>query len=200
MLSENWTKSTPAPKNIALAALVLMGAIAIYNRVVAPHANYLLAAQRYESVAGKLTRKNQVITNNVTVKKKRLKGLEERLEQMRTNLFEPIEAKEFFSDIEVMSEGANCTIYSLDISQTRAALKAERSGAKEYITATHATLSVVGSYRNIVELMNKLQGSPRQVWIDSVSIKPISDSSNQLKCDITITVYVIQNKERRPYD
>ena len=195
MLSKNWTKSTPAPRNIAFAALVLMGAIAVYNRVVAPHANYVLAAQRYESVANKLTRKNQAIIDNVKIKGKKLEGLEEKLEQMRTNLFEPIEAKEFFSDIEVMSEGANCTIYSLDVSQTRSALKAERSGARGYITANHAKLSVVGSYRSIVVLMNKLQGSPRQVWINSVSIKPISDSSEQLKCDITIVIYTTEEKE-----
>ncbi len=194
MLSKKWTKSRPSPRNLAFAALVLMGAIAVYNRVVAPHANYVLAAQRYESVADKLTRKKQAIINNVKIKKKELEGLEEKLEQMRTNLFEPIEAKEFFSDIEVMSEGANCTIYSLDVSQTRSALKAERSGARGYTTANHAKLSVVGSYRNMVVLMNKLQGSPRQVWIDSVSIKPISDSSNQLKCDISIVIYTTEEK------
>lgn len=194
MLSKNWTKSTPAPRNIAFAALVLMGAIAVYNRVVAPHANYVLAAQRYESVANKLTRKNQAIIDDMKIKGKKLEGLEEKLEQMRTNLFEPIEAKEFFSDIEVMSEGANCTIYSLDVSQTRSALKAERSGARGYITANHAKLSVVGSYRSIVVLMNKLQGSPRQVWINSVSIKPISDSSEQLKCDISIVIYTTEEK------
>jgi len=194
MLSKNWTKLTPSPRNIAFAAFVLMGTIAVYNRVVAPHANYVLAAQRYESVADKLTKENQAIIDNVKIKKKKLEGLEEKLEQMRTNLFEPIEAKEFFSDIEVMSEGANCTIYSLDISQRRSALKAERSGARGYITSNHAKLSVVGSYRNIVVLMNKLQGSPRQVWIDSVSIKPISDSSEQLKCDITIVIYTTEEK------
>ncbi|GAI41924.1 unnamed protein product, partial [marine sediment metagenome] len=74
------------------------------------------------------------------------------------------------------------------------ALKAERSGARDYITANHAKLSVVGSYRSIVMLMNKLQGSPRQVWIDSVSIKPISDSSEQLKCDISIVIYTTEEK------
>ena len=194
MLSKNWTKSTPAPRNIAFAALVLMGAIAVYNRVVAPHANYVLAAQRYESVANKLTTKKQAIIDDMKIKKEQLEELEEKLKQMRTSLFEPIEAKEFFSDIEVMSEGANCTIYSLDVSQTRSALKAERSGARVYITSNHAKLSVVGSYRNIVVLMNKLQGRPRQVWIDSVSIKPISDSSEQLKCDITIVIYTTEEK------
>ena len=194
MLSKNWTKSTPSPRNIAFAALVLMGAIAVYNRVVAPHANYVLAAQRYESVANKLIRKKQAIIDDVKIKKNELEGLEEKLEQMRTNLFEPIEAKEFFSDIEVMSESANCIIYSLDVSQTRSALKAERSGARGYITANHAKLSVVGSYRSIVMLMNKLQGSPRQVWIDSVSIGPISNSSEQLKCDITIVIYTTEEK------
>ena len=67
MLSKNWTKLTPSPRNIAFAALVLMGAIAVYNRVVAPHANYVLAAQRYESVANKLTKKNQANINNVKI-------------------------------------------------------------------------------------------------------------------------------------
>jgi len=54
-----------------LAALVLIGVIAVYNWLVVPHRNYLLAAQKYESAAGNLARKNRVIAKNMKVKTKK---------------------------------------------------------------------------------------------------------------------------------
>lgn len=193
MLSKNWTKLTPSPRNIAFAALVLMGAIAVYNRVVAPHANYVLAAQRYESVANKLIRKKQAIIDDMKIKKNELEGLEEKLEQMRTNLFEPIEAKEFFSDIEVMSGEANCIIYSLNFPPIDSALKGELPETSSHITAERANLSVVGNYKNIITLINRLQDRLEQVSIDSVSIEPIEGNFDQLKCDIALMIYVMHN-------
>jgi len=200
MLLENWTKSARSSKNVVLAALALIGIIAVYNWIVAPHANYLMAAQRYKSAIDALARKNEIISKDVTVKRKELEELQDEFEQVHTSLFDPIGAKEFFSDIEVMAEDTNCIIHSLNVSQTGSALKADQSKASNYITANHATLSVVGNYRNIVALMSKLQGRSEQVRVDSVSIKLIGDNSNQLKCDVTITVYVMQNKESHHHD
>ena len=200
MLLEKWTKSARSSKNVMLAALVLIGMIAVYNWIVVPHANYLIAAQRHKSVIDVLAKKNEIISKDVIVKRKELEELQGELEQVRISLFDPIGAKEFFSDIEDMAEDTDCIIHSLDVSQARSALKADRSKASSYITANRATLSVVGNYRNIVALMSKLQDRLEQVQIDSVSIKLISSNSNQLKCDITITVYVIQNKESPPHD
>ncbi len=200
MLLENWTKSARSSKNVVLAALALIGVIAVYNWIVAPHANYLMAAQRYKSAIDVLAKKNEIISKNVIVKKKELEKLQDEFEQVHTSLFDPIGAKEFFSDIEVMAEDTNCIIHSLNVSQTGPARKADQSKASSYIAANHATLSVVGNYRNIVALMSKLQGRLEQVRIDSASIKLIGSNSNRLKCDITITVYIMQNKEEHAYD
>lgn len=198
MLLKNWTKSTRSSRNVMLAALVLIGAITVYNWIVAPHANYLLAAQRHASVIGELAKKNRIINNNVAIKNKKLKELQEKFSQVHTALFDPIEAKEFFSDIQAVSEEANCVIQSLNFLQTDSALKAKRSKAGSYITVNRATLSVVGSYKNIIALMNKLQDRLRQVWIDSISIKSIRNNPDQLECDVIITVYAIQNEEMLP--
>lgn len=195
MLSKNWTKSTYSSRNVMLAALVLIGAIAVYNWIVAPHRNYLLAAQRYESAAGNLLKKNQTIINNITIKKKKLEELREKSKRIHTKLFDPIEAREFFSNIQGISEETNCIISSLNFSQTDSALDAKRSKAGSYITAKRVTLSVVGNYRNIVALMNKLQDCLKQVRIDSVSIRSISNNPEQLKCDMTITIYTVQDRE-----
>lgn len=200
MLLGNWTKSARSSKNVVLAALALIGIIAVYNWIVAPHANYLMAAQRYKSVTDVLAKKNEIISKDVIVKRKELEESQDEFEQVRTSLFDPIGAKEFFSDIEVMAEDTNCIVRSLNVSQTGSALKAGQSKASSYITANRATLSVVGNYGNIVALMSKMQDRLEQVRIDSISIKLISSDSNQLKCDMTITVYVIWNEEEQTDD
>jgi len=77
MLLDNLTKSTRSSKNVALVTLILIGVIAVYNWLVAPHRNYLLAAQKYESTAGNLAKKNQIIAKKVKNKTKELDRLQE---------------------------------------------------------------------------------------------------------------------------
>jgi hypothetical protein len=200
MLLGNWTKSARFSGNAVFVALVLIGIFAIYNWIVVPHENYLMAAQRYKSVTDVLARKNEIISKDMMVKKKKLEKLQDEFEQVHTGLFDPVGAKEFFSDIDVMAESTNCIIRSLNVSQAESALKADQPKARGDITANHAALSVVGNYGNIVALIGKLQDRPQQVRINSLSIKLIGGDSNQLGCDMTITVYVIQNKEKHTDD
>lgn len=199
MLSQNQIKAIRSSRNVVLTALVIIEAIALYNWIVRPHVSYLRAAQICESVADKLAKKNRIISNNVTTRRKELKELEERFEHIHIKLFDPVKAKEFFSDIQAMAEETNCVIYSLNFSPTDSALEAGQE-VSSHITANHAILSAVGNYKDAVALINKLQGRPKQVWIDSISIEPISNNSEQLKCDITVTIYVIHSKEKDSND
>jgi hypothetical protein len=196
MLLKNWTKSARFSRNAVFAAIALIGIFAIYNWIVVPHENYLMAAQRYKSVSDALARKNEIISRDVVVKKKKLEQLQDEFERVYAGLFDPVGAKEFFSDIEVIAENTNCIIRSLNVSQTGSVLKPDQSKAGGGITANHATLSVVGNYGNIVALIGELQNRPQQVRIDSLNIRLIGGDSNQLGCDMTITVYEIQNKEK----
>ncbi|MFZ0034621.1 MAG: hypothetical protein WAK60_06505 [Sedimentisphaerales bacterium] len=200
MLLGNWTKSARFSGNAVFIALVLIGIFAIYNWIVVPHENNLMAAQRYRSVTDVLAKKNEIISGEMIVKKKNLEKLQNELDQLHTGLFDPVGVKKFFSDIDFMAESTNCTIRSLNISQAESALKADQSKARSDITANRAALSVVGNYGNIVALIGKLQDRPQQVRIDSLSIKLIGGNSNQLGCDMTIMVYEIQNKEEYTND
>ncbi len=200
MLSQNQIKAIRSSKNVVFAALVVIGAIILYNWIVTPHVNYLRAAQRYESITDLLARKILVIKNNVTIKKKELEELQENFEHIHIKLFDPVKAKEFFSDIQAMAEETNCVIYSLNFSPADSALDAGQLEVSSHITANRATLSAVGNYKDIVVLINKLQDRPKQVWIDSISIEPISGNSEQLKCDITVTIYMLHSKERQSHD
>lgn len=174
---------------------MLIGIIAVYNWIIAPHRNYLQAAQTYESTVANLARKNKIIGNQVTMKIKELKELQEKLKESRARLFDPVEAGEFFSNIQTKAEQVNCIVSSLTFSSARSVSKTARPETYGYITAQSATLSLLGGYENILALMHKLQDGPKQVCIDSVEINSNEQGSVQLECGMAVTIYVIHRKE-----
>ena len=199
MLSENQIKSIRSSKNVVFAAFVVIEAIVLYNWIVTPHLNSLQAVQKYESVANKLAKKTKIISTNVKLKRKKLSQLQEEFEHIHIKLFDPVKAKEFFSDIQAMAEQANCVIYSLNFSPTDSAINAGRSEISSHITANRAIFSIGGRYKDIVALIDKVQGRSKQVWIDSISIEPMGRNSELLKCDMSIAIYVIYNKRKYSY-
>jgi hypothetical protein len=61
MLVDNLTKLSRSSRNAVSASLILIAALAMYNWIVAPRTNYLLAAQRYEFVIEKVVKINTSI-------------------------------------------------------------------------------------------------------------------------------------------
>lgn len=200
MLSEHLTKSKRPARTALLAALVLIGAVAIYNWIVAPHRNYLLAAQRYKSAVGLLERKNQTIRQDLTVKRTKLEELQEKLRQIHLWLFDPAEAENFFTNIRTKSKQAGCIVSLLTLSPGSPASEEKRSKSNHYITKQQAILSVAGSYENIVTLMDKLQDSPKKVCIDSVGINADDMDTVHLECEMTVTIYVIGRQQEHRND
>ncbi|HUT46540.1 MAG TPA: type 4a pilus biogenesis protein PilO [Sedimentisphaerales bacterium] len=200
MLPEHLTKSKRSAKTAMFAALVLIGTVAVYNRIVTPHRNYLMAAQQYESAVDHLDRKNQTIRQNLAVKRKKLEELQEKFRQTNLELFDPVEAGRFFSHIQDKSEEAGCIVSLLTFSTGSLASGEKRSKSNHYITKEHAKLSVLGGYANIVALMDKLQDSPKKVCIDSVGINADDQDTVHLECEMTVTIYVIHRKEDHQHD
>jgi hypothetical protein len=195
MLLEHLKKTTHSQSTVFLAVLVLIGTIAVYNWTVAPHRNYLLAAQRYESAVSNLTKRNQTINNNIKIKKKTLNKLQERIEDNFEMFFNPAEAREFFSSIKAVTEKAGCAMYSLTFSSANPASGAGLRKTDSYIIAHGAQLSVLGGYGNIETLMNQLQTGSKRVRIDGVRITLDNKNPGYLKCDMNVTIYEIQRKD-----
>ena len=107
----------------------------------------------------------------------------------------PDKAKEFFSDLQVISEQAGCAVYSLNLSQENKGPKKHSLSNASGIVTQSAMLSVIGTYGDLVKLVEKLQSRPQKVWLDSFKMTNLDDSSGQIRCDITITICTIQDKE-----
>ncbi len=195
MLIDNLTKLNRSSRNAVSAGLIVIAAVAMFNWTVAPQATYLFAAQRYESVAGNIVKKNKIISNKVIIKRKKLQELQEQFAQLRDTLFTPEQAKEFFSDLQVISEEASCAVYSLNLVTSKAASERKGSADASGIFPESATLSVAGVYENIMKLVKRLQARTQKVWIDSVRMEIFNYDSAQSKFDITITIYTIRDRE-----
>jgi len=195
---EQWVKSNVSSKHILMAAIILIGFVAFYNWVIRPHTTYLMAAQRYETVTAELAKKSQMVHKNVQNTKANLSELQKKFKQFNTSLFDPNGADAFFGGIQNMAESIKCTVYSLNLPPFHQSLKTGSSDTGGGIIARRATLSTAGTYKNIIKLINRLQERPERVQISAVSIRLVDDDSDQVKCDMAVTVYVMRESEENP--
>ena len=196
MLIDNLANLKRSTRNIVFTALIIIAAIAMYDWIVAPHVTCLFAAQEYESAVSKAVEKNKITAREVEAKTKKLEELYRQLAESRSTLFTPDEAKAFFSDLQAVSEETGCTVHSLNlvVSGPSSGNKQKQSEDTSGIVANSATLTVSGQYNSIIRLVEKLQNHAKKIWLDSFKIETINSDSAQLKCDMTITIYTIQDK------
>jgi len=191
VLIDSLAKLNSTSRNAISAALVVIVAIAVYSWIVAPHVTYLSAVQRYESVVDDVVKKNKILSSAVRTKKKKLEQLHEQFAQLQGSLFMVDKAKEFFSDLQAISVQAGCTVYSLNLITSEQDAQDGQAETTSGIVTKSAVLSVIGAYGDIVRLMESLQAREQKVWIDSVRMTSLDNASDQLKCDITITICTI---------
>ena len=195
MLIEDISKLNRSSKNAFSAALIMIVIIAMYHQIVAPQAAHLFAEQRRETIVENIAKKNKIINSKINVKREKFKKLKEQFSLLQSTFFTPDEAKEFFSELQAISEEAGCTVYSLNLITGGPVSNKERSGNTSGIVANSAKLSVIGVYSDIINLIERLQARTQKVLIDSVQIEIIDYDSSQTKCSITITIYTIKDKE-----
>lgn len=195
MLVKRLAKLGRSTRNATSASLIVIASLAMYGWIVAPHASYLSTAQGYESVMSDLIKKNKVISNNVKVKRKKLQELNEQSAQLQSTLFTSDKAREFFSDLQAISKETGCMVYSLNLNSNTPNPKDKRAEDSSGIVTKRAALSVVGVYKDITWLIQRLQARTQKVWIGSIKVLTIDYSSARTRCDITITICAITDKE-----
>jgi hypothetical protein len=197
MLIDDFVNLNRSTRNTVFTALIIIATIAMYNWIVAPHVTYLFAVQQYESVFSNAIEKNKVIAREVKAKIKNLEAINQQLAIARSALFTPDETKAFFSDLQAVSEEVGCAVRSLNVVMSEPSFGSKRKQAENtsVIVVNSAILTVSGQYNSIIKLLEKLRNYRKNIWIDSFKMEIIDFGSAQLKCDITITIYIIRDKE-----
>ena len=191
MLVENIARLSRSNRTATAASLVIIAAFAMYNWVVTPHAANLSSARAYESVVDNMAKESKIIATKVEIKRKTLKKLREQSEQLLNMLFTPDQAREFFSDIEVISEETGCSVKGINfVDHTQ---KSEHRDLG--IRLRSAELNVMGLYTDIAKLIGRLQTRSQKVWFDSVELQSIDYSSDKVGCSLTVTICEIVEED-----
>jgi Tfp pilus assembly protein PilO len=191
MLYYNLSKLGSSTRNATSAALIVIAAFAMYNWMVTPQAAYLSSAKGYEYAMDKILEQSKSITVQIEIKKKQLQELRENSIQLQSVLFTQDQAKEFFSDLQVISEQAGCMVHTINMVAVERDPESERLG----VVARSATLRIVGVYRDMVKLIERLQARTEKVWIDEIGVQIIDPDLDKARCDLTITICQIIDKD-----
>ncbi|OHB61713.1 MAG: hypothetical protein A2168_05055 [Planctomycetes bacterium RBG_13_50_24] len=191
MLINYLAKLSNAARNATSATLIFIAAVAMYRWTITPQSGYLSAARGYESAMNKVIKHNKIIADQVEVKREKLQELRESSTQLQSTLFTQDQAKEFFSDLQVISEQAGCVVQSTNFATEKANSESGHLG----IETKSAIISVMGVYQSIEKLVGRLQARTQKVWIDSIKMRSLDENSDNVICDLTIAICQIKEKQ-----
>jgi len=191
MLVENLAKLDSSTRRATSMALIVITTFAMYKWMVTPQAVYLSSAKGYESAMGKIAEQSKSIALRVEIKKKQLQTLRENSAQLHGVLFRSDKAEEFFSDLQVIAEKAGCAVHTINRIANKRNPENERLG----VVTRSAELSVIGNYRNMVKLIERLQARDEKVWIDQIGVQILNTDSDKARCGLTITICQIIDKD-----
>jgi hypothetical protein len=197
---DNLAKLNTASRNGISAALVVVTLVAMYNWTIAPQLTWLRAEQQYEAAVSDVARKCAVTSEALGKKQTKIEELRQEFTQLQNTVFTSEAAKEFFSDLQVISQEVGCTVYSLNLVKNQQDPQRKKTEKPQGIVTSSAALSVIGVYPNIIKLIEKLQGRPQKVWIDALKMKTVGGELQQLKCDMTITICTFPDKEAKTHE
>ncbi len=191
MLTDEITKLNRSSTIGFLAALVVIAAIGMYRWILAGHNANLQAAQQNESVVDEFIRKNQFVGNTIELKRKKFEELHIQSDGLRSKVLATGDAEESFGNLQAIAKEARCVIHSLN------AIGGQRGQIQggEGVVAKRAVLNIVGSYGSIMKMISGLQQSDKKIWLDSLRMQTIEGGSDQLKCEMTVTIYTVSRKE-----
>jgi hypothetical protein len=195
MLIDNISRLNRSSQNSIFAAIFVIAAIAMYQWIFNPHVDYLYASQRYDSTLNKYLERNKAINLEIKTKTEKIQTLSKQLSEAMNLVFTPEEARVFFGNLQNTLANTGCTVHTMNLIGEKSKKGKKLPDDASEIMPNNATLSISGPYKSIIALIDKLQKHNPKIWIDSFQIEITDQNSGWLKCDMTITIFTVQDKE-----
>ena len=188
-------KLTPTSKILVALSSVIVVAIAGYNWVVSPQTSYLRAAHLYEGMVGDAGNMTKVIKNQMGSKKKTVKNLHGEIAQIQSGFFTPKQASELFLDLEPIAHESECTVDSLTFMASESVAYEGKEVETADITIKRLAMGYTGIYKNIIKFLRRLDSYSQRIIISDLHIESSGFSTDELSCQMIITIYMIEDKE-----
>ncbi len=195
VLIDRMTQLDRSSRYAVYVAMLIISGVAMYGQIVSPHVRYLKAVQDYEPAIDQMIDKQVEISKKLVVRRKTLAEVKTQFEAIGFTVFTPEKMKAFFAGLEQVAEDFKCSIAQMDSSEDKSKIIIGEASDPSYVEAVEMTLSVLGEFNQLTLFIDSLQHQERQIWLTSVDIGMVQEQDRVLKCDITIRLYVIQEKK-----
>jgi Tfp pilus assembly protein PilO len=196
MRLRKFNELTASEHRVIVAALCIIGVLAVHNRLVSPHLASLHAAQQYERAVATAIDESKGAGQQLQTKHQELDRLVTEQKTLSEGVFRPAEVEPFFNELEHLCAETQCLVVSFSHGAGSYLVRRGVSDANAPVVQKTAKLTLQGGYGNIVQLIEKLQTYPRKVWIDKLKIS----SASSTLCALDISIYVHRNKENELHD
>ncbi len=191
----NSNKLTTGQVKTIIGVLFFLTLLVLHNNVLSLHVASLRASQQYKKATSDRIRTEKIVANKLKAKKVQLRKLLEEHEVRERVLFNEEEGEEFFKTLEATCFEAGCEVASVDYSLAKRDDAITTVDGDCIIFCRSAGLEVLGRYDEIIHLVGALDSKSHKVWLDTFHLSDNRSEDGVIRCHITLTIFVIQQKE-----
>jgi hypothetical protein len=188
-------KLNPTSKVLVSLSSIMIAAMAAYNWTVGPQTSYLRAAHLYEVMVGDAGQMTRVIKTQLGAKTQTVKNLNAEVGQIQDSFFTPKQANEFFLDLEPIAHQCDCTVDKLVFLASESVAYKGGQDDSCSINVKRSAISFTGVYPNIIKFLQRLSNYSQRIVINDLHIESNDLIDGELSCQMTIAIYLIEDKE-----
>ena len=196
MIADRIRAHPQAVRDVSSVALVIVGVIALYNWVLAPHVGYLRAMQKLGAVVGSVAEEKDRIGETLEAKIGQWRRLQQELAELEEGVFTAQEAKAFVRGLLPLVEETGCTVVVADFAGNDKTMRIEEPNGPLVVEISHPSLVVWGQPDQVLALLQRLRDNRPKVWIDSCQCDFSDRGAGRVECNLVLTLYAAENRHK----
>ncbi len=196
MIADHIRMHPQAVRHASSAAVIILGAIALYNWALAPHVGYLQAMQRLEAVVGSVAEEKDRIDGTLEAKVGQWRSLQQELAKLEEGVFPAQEAQTFLQGLLPLVEETGCTVVVADFAGHDKTTPIEEPNVPLVVDMFHPSLVVSGGADQVVALLQRLRDHRPRVWVDSCQCDFSGAGAAQVECSLVLALYAAEDRHK----
>jgi len=196
-LNTGITKLNRSSKLMVLASVIILVGFMAFNLIILPQTTYLRAARLYENMLGDAGKMTTVIKSQMATKRNEVSKLNDEIVRVQGRFFTSKQAAELFLDLEPIAHQSNCNLDQLTFMPPESVSYESDEGEACSIVVRRSVISFTSTYGNVIRFLTKLNSYSQRIIISGLTIESDDMIDEQLHCRMTITIYLIEDKEQK---
>ncbi len=179
-----------------LSVMILVG-FSAFNWIISPQTAYLRAARLYENMLGDAGKMTTVIRSQMATKGEEVSKLNDEIVGVQGRFFTSKQAAELYLDLEPILHQSGCNLDQLTSMSPESVSYESDEGEACSIVVRRSVISFTSTYGNVIRFLTKLNSYSQRIIISGLTVQSDNMIDEQLHCRMTITIYLIEDKEQK---